>query len=503
MLRLRRIPIDTFGENVAYIHKNCSQYKADDINVATKVEIHGGINPVYASLVVTDDHNLLKPDELGLGIQAFKQINMPEGADVSIAPSPPPPSIEAVRRKISGNILTPGEYKAVINDIASNRYSKMEVASFLVANGTFMTTPELLALTEALAGDENHLIWDDEDIITDVHCVGGLPGNRTDLVVTPIVAAYGLTIPKTATRGITSSSGTIDAMEVLAKVDLSPRKVTNIVTEHKGCIAWKKSLGIAPADDILLSVEKAIGMSMQQQMIASILSSKIAAGVTNLLVDIPVGAHTKVRNMPEAMKLRKNFEYVAGMLAMEIDVVVTDGSEPVGQGIGPVLEARDVMKVLRCKSDAPQDLREKSLFLAGRVLEFDPHMKGGQGYHIAREILDSGKALEMMNRIIHAQGRASPPILGHLTRDITASESGLIEEVNNERISRIASLAGSPQDKGAGIDLIKKVGDTVEQGEVLYRIHASNPTDFAFANGVAEGYSGYDISRRKTATYDR
>ena len=140
-------------------------------------------------------------------------------------------------------------------------------------------------------------------------------------------------IPKTATRGITSSSGTIDAMEVLAKVDLSPRKVTNIVTEHKGCIAWKKTLGIAPADDILLSVEKAIGMSMQQQMIASILSSKIAAGITHLLVDIPVGAHTKVRNMPEAMKLRKNFEYVAGMLAMEIDVVVTDGSEPVGQGI--------------------------------------------------------------------------------------------------------------------------------------------------------------------------
>ena len=94
-------------------------------------------------------------------------------------------------------------------------------------------------------------------------------------------------------------------------------------------------------------------------------------------------------------------------------------------------------------------------------------------------------------------------VITHLTRDITASESGLIEEINNERISRIASLAGSPQDKGAGVDLIKKVGDTVEQGEVLYRIHASNPTDFAFANGVAEGYSGYDISRRKTATYDR
>ena len=243
----------------------------------------------------------------------------------------------------------------------------------------------------------------------------------------------------------------------------------------------------------MLQVEKDIGMSIEQHIVASIISSKLAAGVTHLVIDIPVGDAAKVKTMPEALKIKKLFEYVCDMLSMQVDVVITDGSEPIGYGIGAVLEARDVMKVLRCKKDAPEDLREKSLFIAGRILEFDPSLRGGEGYYTAREILDSGRALETMNRIIHAQGRTSPPTLGHLTRDIAAENTGVVESINNKRISRIAALAGSPRDKGAGVDLLKKVGDTVERGEPLYRIHASRATDFAFANGYAEADSGYEI----------
>ena len=216
-------------------------------------------------------------------------------------------------------------------------------------------------------------------------------------------------------------------------------------------------------------------------------------GITHLLIDIPVGKTAKIRNMSEAMSLRKLFEYVGDMLSMKIDVIVTDGSEPVGNGIGPVLEARDVMKVLRCREDAPQDLREKALFMAGKVLEFDPQLRGGQGYYQARDILDSGRALEVMSQIVHAQGKQTPPPLGQLTRDITAETSGVVAEIDGQILNRIAMTAGAPADKGAGIDLMKKVGDEVEQGEVLYRIYACKPTSFAFANGLAEGDCGYKI----------
>jgi len=155
------------------------------------------------------------------------------------------------------------------------------------------------------------------------------------------------------------------------------------------------------------------------------------------------------------------------------------------------------MKILRNKEDAPQDLREKSLFLAGRVLEFDPKLRGGQGYRVAKEILTSGRALEALNRIIYAQGKTSQAQLGHLTRDIVANKSGVIEAIDNYRINEIGVLAGAAQHHGAGIDLLKKVGDRVERGDVLYRIHSLNSNDFAFANSAVNNNNGYEISSRR------
>ena len=115
---------------------------------------------------------------------------------------------------------------------------------------------------------------------------------------------------------------------------------------------------------------------------------------------------------------------------------------------------------------------------------------------MAKEILTSGRALEAMNKIIHAQGKAPQPQLGHLTRDIVSNISGVVESIDNERINKIGVMAGASQYPGAGLDLLKKVGDTVEQGETLYRIHAVTSTDFAFANSLVDGYTGYEISAR-------
>jgi len=177
--------------------------------------------------------------------------------------------------------------------------------------------------------------------------------------------------------------------------------------------------------------------------------------------------------------------------------VITDGRQPIGNGVGPVLEARDVMRVLENHPLAPIDLRQKSLRLAGRLLECDPDIRGGDGYGIARDILDSGRALEKMRAIMAAQG-ALPfdhehPDLGPLSFEVTALCDGVVTGIDNQQIARIAQLAGAPKVKGAGVDLARKLGERVQAGEPLYRVYAAFPADLEFARIATQRFSAYAL----------
>ena len=496
MLSLKYVPINSFNENIVYLHKNCDTYRVEDIKNITKIEIHGGAEPVCAFLEVVESESIVSPSQLGVNKQALEQLNLPEGTNVTLSLSNPASSVSSIKRKISGNVLYDSEYKTIIKDIVSKKYSNMDITSFLVSTGSFMTVQEVLAMTEALIGDDI-IHWDNENIVVDHHCLGGVPGNKTDIIITAIVSAYGLPIPKTASRSLTSCAGSADTFEVLANVDLDEKLLKKAIKENRGAIVSYNNLPIARAIKIISNVQRSLGIVKQEHVLASIIAIKIATGVSHLLIDIPVGAHSHIKTTNDALRIRKMIEYIGDMLNIQIDAVITDGSEPIGNGVGAVLEARDVMKVLRNKENAPQDLLEKSLFLAGRIIEFDPKVRGGQGYHIAKEILSSGRALEALNRIIYAQGKAPQAQLGRLTREITSTKSGIIESINNSRINRIGILAGAQQHAGAGIDLLKKVGDKVERGDVLYRIHSISPNDFAFANSAIDSDNGYEISSQK------
>jgi thymidine phosphorylase len=318
------------------------------------------------------------------------------------------------------------------------------------------------------------------------------------MLVVPIVAAHGMLIPKTSSRAITSPAGTADTMEVLAEVNLTPDQLHNIVRQERGCLAWGGTAKLAPVDDMLISVERPLGIDSQGQMVASILSKKLAAGSTHLIVDIPVGPTAKVRQMSQALALRKLFEFVGDRLNIRLEVMITDGRQPIGRGIGPVLEARDVMQVLQNDPDAPADLRQKSLQLAGRVIEFDPDVRGGQGYAIARDILESGRACAKMNAIIQAQGaRAIDLHPGSLCHEVVADSDGYVIHIDNFQMAKIARLAGAPMMKKAGVDLLKKLGNAVKKGDVLYRIYAEFPADFKFAQNSAAQDSGYAIGNEE------
>jgi thymidine phosphorylase len=305
-------------------------------------------------------------------------------------------------------------------------------------------------------------------------------------------------IPKTSSRAITSPAGTADTMEVLSQVELEPSLLHQIVRKHRGCLTWGGTANLAPVDDMLISVERPLRIDSHGLMVASILAKKLAAGSTHLLIDIPVGPTAKVRHMREALQLRKLFEFVGDRMGIHGEVMITDGRQPVGRGIGPVLEARDVMQVLENDPDAPADLRQKGLRLAGRVIEFDPDVRGGYGFSIARDILDSGRALAKMNGIISAQGPAlqrSEP--GALTFEVTTPSTGFVVGIDNLRLNRIARLAGAPMDKGAGVDLFKKLGDPVSTGDPLFRVHAEFEADFNFARALCERDNGYTFGTRE------
>ncbi len=501
MLRLRRLSIDTNRENVAFLARNCLVYRPAEFQALNKIEIQQNGRRILAVLNIVDEPGMIAPDELGLAEQAFRQLGLPEGERVEIAPASPAQSLESVRRKIGGAQLTQAEITAIIQDIAASRYSKTEIAAFLIASARFLSADEVLNLTRAMADVGNRLSWADP-VVVDKHCIGGIPGNRTSMIVVPIVAAHGLMMPKTSSRAITSAAGTADSMEVLARVDLGIAEMRNVVEKARGCLVWGGHVNLSPADDILISVERPLAIDTQEQLVASILSKKLAAGSTHLLIDIPVGPTAKVRSLSEAIRLRKLFEFVGDRVGLQVEIEFTDGRQPIGRGIGPVLEARDAMAVLANAHGAPQDLKEKSLLLAGRVIDFDPALRGGGGHARAREILESGQALAAMERIIEGQGRNPVrQVPGELTAEIPAPSGGLVTAIDCFRIGRIARLAGAPMDKGAGIDLLAKLGDRVEQGQPLYRIHACFQSDFRFACDLAADSSGYGIDDRGPRGY--
>lgn len=496
-LAVRRVAIDTWRENVAYLHRDCAVYRAEGFQALSKIEVRSNGRRILATVNVVDDLSIVGCQELGLSEDAFAQLGVSDGHTVTVSQAEPPESMGALFRKIAGERLAREDFHAIVRDIARHRYSKIELTAFVVAcNRDELDREEVFFLSDAMVATGQRLDWHEPRVV-DKHCIGGIPGNRTSMLIVPIVAAHGMLCPKTSSRAITSPAGTADTMEVLANVELPLEQLADIVRDHRGCLAWGGTAQLSPADDVLISVERPLSIDSPGQMVASILSKKIAAGSTHLVLDIPIGPTAKVRSMPEAQRLRRLFEYVARRLQLSLDVVITDGRQPVGSGIGPVLEARDVMRVLENDPRAPNDLRQKALRLAGRLIECDPDIRGGDGYAIARDILDSGRALARMRDIIAAQGGKdfdhNHPPLGPLSFEVLAPASGVVAGIDNLQIARIARLAGAPKVQRAGVDLLCKLGDTVAAGDVLYRVYAGYAADLEFARQASNRASAYRI----------
>lgn len=479
-LKLHRLGVDTYKEAVLYMRYDCHVCRAEGFEAQARVLVTLGNKTLITTLNIIHD-DVLHPGEASLSEYAWRKLGAREGGKISVSHAPLVSSLSDVRSKIYGNPLDAEQFQTIINDIVSGAYSDIQVSSFLTAcAGGRMSEDEIVHLTNAMVESGERLDWGRE-LVVDKHCVGGLPGNRTTPIVVSIVAAHGLTMPKTSSRAITSPAGTADTMEVLAPVALDVKKMRKVVEQENGCVVWGGSVSLSPADDLLIRVEKVLDLDSEGQLVASVLSKKIAAGSSHVLIDMPMGPTAKVRTMEMAEELERYLEQTGTALGIGVRVHTSDGTQPVGRGIGPALEARDILCVLQNEEDAPQDLRDRALDLAGHILEFSPTVKNGEGHKLARGILDSGKAWKKFQAICEAQGGMRKIPSPKHTHVIEAKKAGVVTAIDNRRIARAAKLAGAPADKIAGIDLHTPVGTQVDKGQPLYTVHAYAPGELEYA----------------------
>ncbi|GAB2846370.1 thymidine phosphorylase family protein [Pseudoduganella ginsengisoli] len=487
-LRLRRLGIDTYQQSVVYLRADAPLVRSEGFEAQSRLEVRHLLQPqrrVTATLNVVHTA-LLAPDEIGVSEAAWRALGGAEGDAMVAEHAPPLVSFGAIQSKIFGRPLGRDAAGAVVADIAAGRYSDIELAAMISAcSGNRLDEAETHALTVAMIAAGQRLHWEGP-VVADKHCVGGLPGNRTTLLVVPMVAACGLTIPKTSSRAITSPAGTADAMETLAPVALDLPALRRVVDRTGGCIAWGGAMQLSPVDDMLIRVERPLGLDSDGLLVASILSKKAAAGSTHVLIDIPVGRTAKVRSMEAAGRLAQRLVNVGRQLGMTVSVEMTDGEQPVGRGVGPALEAADALAVLQSQPDAPGDLRRRALLLAGYLLELCGKAAPGSGLVMASNALSSGAAWRKFQEICEAQGGMRTPPRAPYTRALCAAHAGRVAAVDNHALACAAKLAGAPKAPAAGLVFHAPLGTVVAVGQPLLTLHAESPGELAYAMAYAE-----------------
>lgn len=405
------------------------------------------------------------------------------------------PTSRILFKKIAGNALSPDEYQTAIETILTGQTREAELQAFLIACTVELSDTEMIAIAKARTKILPRIDWG-RPIVVDKHSLGGLPGSRVTMVVIPIVAAHGLMIPKTSSRAITSAAGTADAMEVIAKVDLTPEELKQCVTKANACIAWNGKLNHSVLDDAMNAITRPLGLDTRKWSVASILSKKYSAGATHVVIDIPYAEAGKVKSKEDGIALGQLFEMVGRELGLVVKAFATSGESPIGRGIGPSLEVRDVLQVLEQHPDAPSDLLEKSLFFASQILAMDPAVGTVEkGAEVAQHLLRSGAARRAMESIIQAQGPHDwPDLSGILKHPVCATRAGTVRQIDGFVISGLARMAGAPLDKLAGVDIVKPAGSRVQAGDLLYRIQSCDPALLSKTATSAELDNGFRIA---------
>jgi AMP phosphorylase len=488
-LSVETLMITTGGSRIALLSEESANLLG--VHSSDRIKITCNSQEMIAIANIAD---YFPPNRIGLYRETVAALGVEEGETVNVQLAPLPESLFNIRAKLHGERLREQDLVAIVKDVVERHLSTVEIAAFLTALSIHgLSTGETESLSRAMISTGKTLDFGPGPIL-DKHSVGGIPGDKTSMLVVPIVAAAGFTIPKTSSRAITSPAGTADRVETLCPVNLSIKEIKEVVSKTNGCLVWGGSLELAPADDLFIQVEYPLGID--PMLLPSILSKKKAVGATHVVIDIPTGMGAKIKTRTEAYTLASDFVDLGKRLGLNIQCALTFGEQPLGCGIGPALEAREALTTLM--GGGPPDLREKAVSLAGMLFEM-VGVENPRG--MAEEMIGSGKAMEKMREIIAAQG-GNPAVkpedlpVGPEKAAVRSQAAGKVLWLSTDDIVRIAREAGAPKEKGAGVVLHAKLGDSVHKNGVLFEIYAERSSKLASALELAGQLSPIVLSKK-------
>jgi len=488
-LKAKLLDIQAGGRRIAILDDKT----ASSIGVHSSDRVEIAYNNKHLIAIVNIANNFPQ-NYIGLYQEISEKLGIKDKEFVNVKYAERPEALHYVQSKIRGERLRENEIRTIVKDVVERHLSDVEISSFLTAlyiHGLSMD--EIEALSKAMIETGSILSLNKAPIL-DKHSIGGVPGDKTSILIVPIIAAAGFLIPKTSSRAITSPAGTADRVEVLCPVNLAIEEIKDVVTKTKGCLVWGGALDLAPADDIFIQVEYPLGID--PLLLPSIMSKKKAIGATHLVIDIPTGRGAKIKTIGEADALAYDFIDLGKRLEINVECAVTFGEQPIGYAIGPALEAKEALSTIM--GNGPPDLKEKATNLAGILLEMVGVKNGKQ---TAAYILKSGKAERKLREIIDVQG-GNPKILpedikiGDKTAEIKAKKYGQVLWINNKYIAQIAREAGAPKDKGAGVKLQVKLGTNVKKETTLFEIYAERAIKLEAAIELATKLQPIGLSKK-------
>ncbi|MBE6774572.1 MAG: thymidine phosphorylase [Ruminococcaceae bacterium] len=396
---------------------------------------------------------------------------------------------DIISRKRDGFELTDEEIHFFIEGYVRGDIQDYHASALLMAiylNG--MTDREMVTLTLEMAKSGDMLDLSAIDGVTaDKHSTGGV-GDKTTLIVTPIVAALGAKVAKMSGRGLGHTGGTVDKLESIEGFDvaLSPERFIETVKKTGICVVGQTG-NLAPADKKLYSLRDATATVGCMPLIASsIMSKKLAAGSQCIVLDVKYGSGAFMKTKADAEELSAKMVEIGKMAGRKMAAVISDMDTPLGKNIGNSLEIAEAVEALRGKGSA--DLREVSLTLASNLISLVKDIDCREARLLCEKALDDGSAYEKFLEFISAQGGNTEMVTdtdklpkARIIHKITAKEDGFISRTDAEKIGSASVILGAGRvnkedtiDYTAGIILRKKTGDKVKAGDVIAEFHTND-----------------------------
>lgn len=399
-----------------------------------------------------------------------------EGSEIEVIPSGLEGITRIIRRKMKGEVLLQKEIDTFMTALDSGLLTKSHVAAFGTAvEIKGMHGEEITAVAKSIL-NHSRKFNPKGKLVVDKHSIGGIAGNRITPLIIPIIASCGITIPKVSTRAITSPAGTVDALEVVMPVDLSFEEASEVLEKTNGFMVNGETVGLGSVADKFLDAVSEVKIDPKEMMIASILAKKKAAGSDFVLIDLPTGKGSKLPTREAARSLAYDFSRIGNSLGQKVECVISPGDKPIGSMIGPSLEMYEVIRILENKP-AAFSLKRKAVSLAGLMLETVQFANRGEGENVAREMIESGKALSKFKEIVEAQG-GDPSLTSEripvapYSHVIKAEKADTVYSLDSYNIGSMARMAGAPQDQTAGVIMYVDRGDNIKPGDPILEIRS-------------------------------